>query len=226
MCASGRAKACRRTISPRPQRPCRSVIRKSSVSAQRPSYRWDKLLPPDVREAPTGVFFKTMDELNIAQFRSDGFTFNRLPPYTSWQEVFPEAMRLWQEYCRMAAPIRVVRVAARYINRLRFAMPVELSAFLSASPVVPEPLPQLLRGYLTRIVLTDPQTTNSVVVTQALERSAEPDHVVLLLDVDAYRDVDLEAEDDTIAAIFASLHDLKNRVFFGSITERAAEMYE
>ena len=77
-----------------------------------------------------------------------------------------------------------------------------------------------------RLVLGDTETTNSVIVTQALEPAPDGDHLVVLLDVDAYRDEDLEPQDERIQAIFAALHDLKNRVFFGSITERAAEIYE
>ena len=42
-----------------------------------------------------GYFLKTEDELTVVQFRNDGFTLNRLKPYTSWGELFPEALRLW-----------------------------------------------------------------------------------------------------------------------------------
>jgi uncharacterized protein (TIGR04255 family) len=193
------------------------------AAARRPA----GLIPPGAADTPAGVFFKTMDDLNVVQFRSDGFTFNRLPPYTSWEDVFPEAMQAWQEYRRLLPDqARIVRVAARYINRLRFTLPAELSAFLTAPPSISLGLPQVLRGYLTRLVLADPQTSNSVVVTQALEQTTDPQHVIVLLDVDAYRDVDLELQDETLAEILTTLHDLKNQVFFGSITEQTAEMYE
>src|SRR5579859_7697680 len=36
-----------------------------------------------------GLFFRSADEKMIAQFRTDGFTLNRLRPYTSWNELFP-----------------------------------------------------------------------------------------------------------------------------------------
>ena len=41
-----------------------------------------------------GYVFKTADEKTLAQFRVDGFTFNRLRPYTSWEELFPQALEL------------------------------------------------------------------------------------------------------------------------------------
>ena len=45
-----------------------------------------------------GYFFRSTDKANIVQFRRDGFTFNRRQPYTSWEQVFPEAIRFWKIY--------------------------------------------------------------------------------------------------------------------------------
>src|SRR5437016_5691327 len=35
-----------------------------------------------------GYRFRSADGKNITQFRRDGFTFSRLAPYTSWEDVF------------------------------------------------------------------------------------------------------------------------------------------
>src|SRR5229473_3049572 len=114
----------------------------------------------------SGFFVKSTDERNVAQFRNDGFTFSRLPPYTSWETVFPEAMGLWKRYRELTRTLRVTRVAVRYINRLELPLPSNLADFFTAPLVVPEPLPQALRGYLTRFILNDGDTNNSVIVTQ------------------------------------------------------------
>ena len=104
-----------------------------------------------------GLFFKTEDELNLAQFRVDGFTFNRLRPYTSWEQIFPEALRLWQLYVDVAEPEAVTRIAARYINRL--SLPVsgaasrEFSYYMTAPPPVPDGLPEAVSQFLTKVVV-------------------------------------------------------------------------
>src|SRR6266487_3339426 len=52
--------------------------------------------PPEVKDlGMQGLFFRSADDKLIAQFRGDGFTLNRLAPYTSWEELFPIAMELW-----------------------------------------------------------------------------------------------------------------------------------
>ena len=35
------------------------------------------------------------DEKQVTQFRLDGFSFNRLRPYTGWETCYPEVMRRW-----------------------------------------------------------------------------------------------------------------------------------
>ena len=45
-----------------------------------------------------GYIFKSNDELNIAQFRIDGFTFNRLKPYTTWEDIHDKTEQLWNDY--------------------------------------------------------------------------------------------------------------------------------
>src|SRR5262245_41016654 len=102
----------------------------------------------------------------------------------------------------------------------------DLADFFTAPLVIPEVLPQSLRGYLIRFIVNDAVTGNSVIVTQALESTAHPGQAIVLLDVDAYREVDILSTDQRIEEIFETLRDLKNRAFFGCITERTAEMYE
>ena len=65
-----------------------------------------------------GIHVKTADEKSVAQFRVDGFTFNRLKPYTSWEEILPEARDLWLVYCDIAKPKSVSRLGTRYINHI------------------------------------------------------------------------------------------------------------
>jgi uncharacterized protein (TIGR04255 family) len=180
----------------------------------------------DTQYQQLGLLAKSANAQRAVQFRIDAFAFSRLSPYSSWEQVRPEALRLWGSYRETVRPDLVTRVGVRYINRLRLPLPVDLTAYFTSAPIVPEMLPQTLRSYLTRKVLHDRDTGNSVTVTQASEPSSDPDHIVVLLDVDAFREVDLDSSRfSEIDSVLESLRDLKNRAFFGSITERTVEMY-
>ena len=187
------------------------------------------VLKPAFTHAEAGVVVKSRDERTQAQFRPNGFTLNRLEPYTSWEEIFPDTKRLWRLYVEFAQPLVVVRLAARYINRLTLPLPVtDLRNYLIEPPRVPATLPQTVIAYLTRLVIHDARFQHSAIMTQSSEANpTDPEHATILLDIDAFKNVTFKTtEQDEIDRVLSDLHDFKNNIFFGSITQRASELFE
>jgi uncharacterized protein (TIGR04255 family) len=77
-----------------------------------------KLVTTNEDEGFFGLFLKSDDDQTIAQFRPNGFTLNRLKPYTGWDSLLPRVLELWDTYVSIAKPEHVSRIALRYINRL------------------------------------------------------------------------------------------------------------
>jgi uncharacterized protein (TIGR04255 family) len=174
-----------------------------------------------------GLAFRSTGGENVAQFRIDGFTFSRLNPYTSWDEIFPEAFRLFQMYVDIVAPEFITRIAVRYINKLSIPLPLsDFSEYLGAPPVIPSDLPRQVATFLTRIVIPEADFGAEAVITQALERPADPNFVIIILDIDVYRVRQYELDNERIKSEFEELRQLKNKIFFGSITEEAARLFE
>lgn len=180
----------------------------------------------DTRVIPHyGIHVRTADRAQVAQFRTDGFTFNRLQPYSSWGELFPEAINLWELYVKLFVPKEVTRLAIRYINRIGLPLPVEdFADWLDAPPVVPEGLPQGISKFLTRVTLHDPESGNSAHVSQVMVPGVDRDKTFILLDIDAFKDVSFDPGAEGVTETFSSLRVLKNRIFFGSLTDRALEL--
>jgi uncharacterized protein (TIGR04255 family) len=175
--------------------------------------------------APLGWQYRA--DSMVAQFRVDGFTFSKLERYTTWNEVFSEALRLWAIYIKVAEPAEVVRIAVRYINRLQIPVPAQISDYLVAPPIVPPPISQQLRQFLCRFVIDDVRRNASAVIVQASEPLVGPPAITLLIDIDAFKENLAAAPDDQrLPEMFLQLRDFKNEIFFASITERTAEMYE
>ena len=63
-------------------------------------------------------------------------------------------------------------------------------------------------------------------MTLALDGMSAGEPVPVILDIDAFIAADLNPMDRELWAILERLRELKNRSFFGTITERAAELYE
>jgi uncharacterized protein (TIGR04255 family) len=181
-------------------------------------------LKPWQMQTDLGYRYQTATE--VAQFRVDGFTFSKLERYTTWREVSSEAFRLWKVYFDLAKPRHVARVAVRYINRMRLPDVKDLGEYLEEPPKLPEPIPQRIREFLTRVYVEDDKRNASAIIVQAIEPRVDPTAISLLLDIDAFRDVNLEPDDLALPAIFGELRQLKNEIFFASITETTARIYE
>lgn len=183
-----------------------------------------KWIDPHQRSAELGWRYQASSE--VAQFRVDGFTFSKLEPYTTWGEVFGEAFRLWSIYVGLARPKQLSRIAVRYINRMKLTGDPNISDFLAAAPSLPKPIPSAIRDFLTRVHVGDESRGSAAIVIQALERQFDPNVMLLLLDIDAYHETNLAPNDQRLPRMFQQLRELKNEIFYASITEKAAELYE
>ena len=174
-----------------------------------------------------GYLFKTLDQKTIAQFRVDGFTLNRLQPYTSWDELFPQAMELWRFYCSIAMPETLTRLAVRYINRIKLPPgAVTFETYLRMAPVIPPELPQYLSSFLTRVTIHDPTVDIAAHVAQALETSTPGHQLSVILDIDAYKQRAFSIDDPLIEQTFDQLRLFKNLIFFSSLTDKTLGQFE
>ena len=181
---------------------------------------------PEVQDhGVNGLFLRSDDEKLVAQFRTDGFTFNRLAPYTSWDQIAPRAMDLFKIYLDIALPKSVLRVATRYINRLSFPS-YRFDEYLTSPPRgIPGTSSPL--GSFMEVTTSAEADGSTVQYTQVLDpANSRPDASSVIIDIDAFRVGELEANVDTVRGYLSSLHELKNRVFFGALTESAVRLFE
>ena len=172
-----------------------------------------------------GYICKSEDGKDVVQFRIDGFTFSRLNPYSEWETVLSEAKRLWGLYSIKCLPELITRIAVRYINRLDLPLPIkDFADYLTAPPLVPDSLPQGVSQFLTRVVVHDADITANII--QTMKSSPKPDHIGVILDIDVFNLKEDGFEESSIWPEFEKLRDFKNRIFFESITEKTARLYE
>lgn len=92
----------------------------------------------DTSEQQIGFWFRSEDKLRTFQATLEGFSFNRLAPYKSWEEFSSDAKTLWEIYKEICRPKCVTRAALRYINQLNIPVNrlVELKDYLRTVPEV------------------------------------------------------------------------------------------
>ncbi len=126
----------------------------------------------------------------------------------------------------MARPETLSRIAARYINKIDVPGGVELSDYLTAPPTLPKGLPDILTGFFTRVLIHDDRSGVSASVTQASQVQLDPPSPAIILDIEVYRQSDAGALHQQVEPALADLHDMKNRIFFGSVTNDQLKRYE
>lgn len=172
-----------------------------------------------------GYRYSSEDECNIAQFRMDGFTFSRLEPYNTWDEMKAEATKLWKIYANAVSPNPVTRVGVRYINVLKLPLNVELAEYLTAPPNIPAGLDQKLGSFLTRLDIHATAFEAHAFLTQAFE-GAQDNYAPIVLDIDAFTVKHFDPAEEKFWQYLDQLRDFKNKVFFESVTEKTLEFFQ
>ena len=184
-------------------------------------------LMPRSQSAFGGIWFKTADDQQIAQFRPDGFTLNQVMTYVDGGVLVDEALRLWELYKSVAGQLVVTRLAMRYINELQLPYRPEddFRRFLTEPARLPEDgSPQQFSSYLTRVVAHE--GPDVIVVTQSLDSPGDDKgRVKVVVDLDVATTEDLSADHSVLMSALLRLRTLKNRVFFSLLTEEAVELF-
>lgn len=164
------------------------------------------------------------DEKQVVQFRLDGYSFSRLKPYCKWEKHFPEVVRLWTLFSKTASPVRIKRIAIRFINVIEIPRESALQDYFVNYPKLPsEGL--VLNNFFHRIELNIPDKNINAVVTQALANSNDPINRSIILDIEVFKEINSLINENTIIDIFQVLRDVKNDVFKKSLTEKTEDLF-
>jgi len=180
---------------------------------------------PSIAQAvnePGGFILRSADEKWVAQFRLDGFTLSRLAPYGSWDELKGKAHELWAKYSAAATPARVLRVASRFINRIQMPLGESFETIFSTNFVIAPKLPQAVSGYLLRLVIPFDEQEAVAILTQSLDANSNE----CIFDLDAFSWKPAGISEAEMWNKLDDLRDVKNRLFFGSLTDAAVERFK
>jgi uncharacterized protein (TIGR04255 family) len=165
---------------------------------------------------------------NVVIARLDRLVVSKLTPYDTWEDLIGEAKDQWRKYVEIQAPEAVTRVATRFINRIE--LPIEkldFEHYLACPPPIPKGMPEVLSGFLVKTVVEDDDSGASVSISQMLEPPiAEKNRVPVLIDIDVYKTVDLPPDSPECWQLLDMMRQLKNRAFFGCLTDKALEEFK
>ncbi len=176
----------------------------------------------------TALQFLQEDKKQLVQVREQGFSFNRLAPYGSFDDYVPEIARRWRQYIEVAAPVAVRTIRLRYINRIRLPTDggrVELGTYFRFPPQLPEPKEFTLTGFLQQYQAVEINTghqINLVITPQPMEGDKLP---VILDNGVAVQEKGEPDNWDWILDQISKLRVLKNRIFQRELTEQCLNLF-
>jgi uncharacterized protein (TIGR04255 family) len=174
-----------------------------------------------------GLLLKHESAPQIVQARFDGFAFSRMRPYGQWCELREEASRLWAIYRDVFKPNKVVRLGLRYINTIEVNVKSDLSETLRLLPTLPSPVaPSGITSFTLRVSAEYPDFEAAGNLLEHLPPvPPEAETAQALLDIDVYIHLDLDPDDSAIWTRFDQLRELKNFIFFSSVTPEAVRRF-
>ncbi len=171
-----------------------------------------------------GYLFRSADARYVVQARLDGFTFSILPPYEGWSHVHDEVLSLWEHYISIAKPTKVTRIALRYIDQISLPADIDrIQDYLLTYPLVSSVLPREMSDFFMRMILHE---NGLQAILSIATQNRDPNTRTLLIDVDAFKLSDFNMNHDEIWNCIESLRALKNKIFFGCLTDLALEKYK
>lgn len=169
------------------------------------------------------------DEKQLVQVRAQGFSFNRLAPYTSLDDYLPEIQRTWELFRGIASPNKVLVIRLRYINR--FLIPFTdgkllLGDYIKNSPQLPENSNLIFAGFLNQHLAIEVGTgheANIILTGQPPENEKLP----IIFDNCVAGTGPVMPEDwPWILQKILSLRDLKNRIFKNTLTPQCLNLFQ
>jgi uncharacterized protein (TIGR04255 family) len=186
--------------------------------------------PPEMSVRRGIQAFQCFDETErqLVQVRAQGYSFNRLAPYTSLDDYLPEIQRTWNLFGKLMSPVQVRVIRLHYINRILLPLKngqVDLKRYLRVGPR-PADVKLMMTGFLNQYAAVEKETGHQVNVV-VTSQPAENNRLPIIFDNGVASVANVQPQDwNVILGKIQSLRDLKNRVFKNTLTEKCLNLFQ
>ena len=173
-----------------------------------------------------GVRFRSADAKIIAQYNRDGFVCSRLAPYQDWPTFRDESLRLWNIFIEMAKPEEINRLGLRFINRIELPVgEVNFERYINPAPKSPKDLDLPFYGFLYQETLAVPDHPYAINLIRTVQPPQDTGRIAIIIDIDVFTVEGVDFKEDRIKGMLEEMRWLKDKTFFGSVTENALEAF-
>lgn len=203
-----------------------SVARRKKTIAQ-VSFGGGSPTPSTVKDMGCCGFQLKSGGQEVIKCERETFVFSHLTPYPGWDTFEEKAFVFWERYKAIFRPLEIIHVGLRFINRIPLPLEGSLAEVFSHPPRHPDDMEAVkFTGFLHQEVIFDQNTGHSVNLIKTIQPEPALSQGSLIIDIDAHCTKTTLPEKDRLRAVLAQLRSLKNRVFFGSLTESCVDSFK
>lgn len=172
-----------------------------------------------------GYAFVGGEGKNVIQLKVNGFTFSRLAPYQTWEQLRNEAKVLWGVYRQLAGDLHITRIGLRYVNQLDLPTPIrDFRDFVRVYPEISSDLNQQLAAFFLQVQIPQQDLGATLILNETIVPPSRPDVVSIVIDIDVFKaGLKLDSDDELWSAL-ETLRVRKNLIFEGCITNNTREL--
>lgn len=156
----------------------------------------------------------------VVQLRTAGVTISKLAPYSSWEELRDEAIKVVELIKQVFPILQFTRIALRYINNFNQVFQGPINYYLNILPAFSNNLPQSIDGFAIRLLLPKKEENLKSIVKVSIESTLNSDTVFkVVFDIDVYKEAKYDIKDiQLIFSDFELIRNFKNEIFFHGLT--------
>jgi len=181
------------------------------------------------REGLPALVYASQDGRQLVQLRPNGFSFNRLAPYTTLDDYLPEIERTWRVFVALARPLVCREVRMRYVNRIELPLTdgkVDLQKYIKLARKTADDQRLVLTGLFDQQAVVEPATGNQATIVFATQAPG-PDRLPVILDITATKTGNLDPQDwGAILDAIGRLRVLKNGIFRNSLEQECLQLFQ
>jgi uncharacterized protein (TIGR04255 family) len=171
----------------------------------------------------TGYLYMTSDQKSKIEIGEGVFTYIEERPYKNWDVFTSDVCKILNNFKEALEKTIVTRVSIRFINRFVFDANVNPLEFFKTtiSTVEPNAVPYPVNKYAFNLMIPVNENTYSIVKQ---EFDGVADKMNYIFDIDVLSQQNLIFDIDLIKAALNDLRIVKNRLFFGNVTEKLIKL--
>lgn len=175
-----------------------------------------------------GYLCTSENESHIVALNKGGLGFSQVSAYSGGDAFKGQVEEVWHKYSGVISSGVITRVGLRFINKLEIEIKEgdDLEEFIACPPRAPKDTTDVMGRFFSSVTVADTKTDISAVITQAMKHDLSKEHEIYYLDIETYKYVEEGIQEESIWELYDGLRDLKNRIFFASVTDKALEKYK